>query len=89
MEGGDLRRQAGVGITAFRGVAPSGAGDGNRTRVTSLEGWSSTIELRPQRAEDIPIYSSIRGFAQPGKREWLENPFCSCSRKTSWSKLAR
>ncbi len=26
----------------------SGAGDGNRTRTTSLEGWSSTIELRPR-----------------------------------------
>ena len=25
----------------------TGAGDGNRTRVTSLEGWSSTIELHP------------------------------------------
>ena len=25
-----------------------GAGDGNRTRVTSLEGWCSTIELHPQ-----------------------------------------
>ena len=25
------------------------AGDGNRTHVTSLEGWSSTIELHPQR----------------------------------------
>jgi hypothetical protein len=25
----------------------SGAGDGNRTHVTSLEGWSSTIELHP------------------------------------------
>ena len=24
------------------------AGDGNRTHVTSLEGWSSTIELHPQ-----------------------------------------
>ena len=24
-----------------------GAGDGNRTRMISLEGWSSTIELRP------------------------------------------
>ena len=29
----------------------SGAGDGNRTRVTSLEGWSSTIELHPQTNE--------------------------------------
>ena len=25
----------------------AGAGDGNRTRTTSLEGWSSTIELLP------------------------------------------
>ena len=27
----------------------AGAGDGNRTHVTSLEGWGSTIELHPQR----------------------------------------
>ena len=26
----------------------NGAGDGNRTHVTSLEGWSSTTELRLQ-----------------------------------------
>ena len=25
-----------------------GAGDGNRTRVSSLEGWCSTIELHPR-----------------------------------------
>ena len=25
-----------------------GAGDGNRTHATSLEGWDSTIELHPQ-----------------------------------------
>ena len=25
-----------------------GAGDGNRTHITSLEGWGSTIELRPR-----------------------------------------
>ena len=27
--------------------AKDGAGDGNRTRTTSLEGWGSTIELHP------------------------------------------
>src|SRR5881394_3923737 len=27
----------------------TGAGDGNRTRVASLEDWNSTIELHPQR----------------------------------------
>ena len=26
----------------------AGAGDGNRTRTASLEGWNSTIELHPQ-----------------------------------------
>ena len=31
-----------------------GAGDGNRTHVTSLEGWGSTIELHPQGDENIP-----------------------------------
>ncbi len=33
-------------------AAPSffaGAGDGNRTRVASLEGWSSAIELHPRK----------------------------------------
>ena len=28
-----------------------GAGEGNRTLTTSLEGWSSTIELRPRSAQ--------------------------------------
>ena len=31
-------------ILKFRAVAP----DGNRTHVSSLEGWCSTIELHPQ-----------------------------------------
>ena len=29
-------------------MAHNGAGDGNRTHVTSLEGWSSAIELHPR-----------------------------------------
>ena len=28
--------------------ASTGAGEGNRTPITSLEGWSSTIELHPR-----------------------------------------
>ena len=31
-----------------------GAGDGNRNRMTSLEGWGSTIELRPRAAPTRP-----------------------------------
>ena len=27
----------------------NGAGDGNRTHATSLEGWDSTIELHPHK----------------------------------------
>ena len=36
----------------------NGAGDGNRTRVSSLEGWCSTIELHPQLL--LRGYSAIR-----------------------------
>src|SRR3954447_1044934 len=35
-----------------RGV--DGAGEGNRTPTTSLEGWSSTIELHPRRSSSSP-----------------------------------
>ena len=33
---------------SLRYFAPDKAGDGNRTHVSSLEGWCSTIELHPQ-----------------------------------------
>ena len=32
---------------ANKHIEKRGAGDGNRTRMASLEGWSSTIELHP------------------------------------------
>ena len=35
---------------SFEGNGLGGAGDGNRTRVVSLEDWGSTIELRPRAA---------------------------------------
>ena len=34
---------------------PDGAGEGNRTLVTSLEGWRSTIELHPRQNADIVL----------------------------------
>ena len=37
----------------------NGAGDGNRTRVSSLEGWCSTIELHPQSPD---LTDSARAF---------------------------
>ena len=36
-----------------------GAGDGNRTHVSSLEGWGSTIELHPQ-AFDVKGWQARR-----------------------------
>ena len=42
--------------------AKAGAGDGNRTHVASLEGWSSTIELHPR----LP-YSSGPGARAAGR----------------------
>lgn len=38
-----------------------GAGDGSRTRVTSLEGWSSTVELRPRRPEILTGGTRVSG----------------------------
>ena len=35
-------------LTSIMTILSNGAGDGNRTHVISLEGWSSTIELHPQ-----------------------------------------
>ena len=34
--------------TEGRGFESQRAGDGDRTRMASLEGWSSTIELHPR-----------------------------------------
>ena len=34
-------------LAHIRSLAQVGAGDGNRTHVSSLEGWCSTIELHP------------------------------------------
>src|SRR5689334_6623905 len=39
----------------------SGAGDGNRTRVASLEGWSSTIELHPPISHPLTTSGAVVG----------------------------
>src|SRR6202021_351013 len=45
-----------------------GAGDGNRTRMTSLEGWSSTIELRPQQPRQDAAVTRIAYRLRPTSR---------------------
>ena len=42
-----------------------GAGDGNRTHVISLEGWSSTIELHPQTISITILMVEGGGFEPP------------------------
>ena len=39
------------------------AGDGNRTHVSSLEGWCSTIELHPHIVPSSGIETETRGFS--------------------------
>ena len=48
-------------INVFRGL--NRAGDGNRTHVSSLEGWCSTIELHPQSAQNRNRTSDTRIFS--------------------------
>ena len=40
--------------SALAAVRAAGAGDGNRTHIASLEGWSSTIELHPHSPPPTP-----------------------------------
>ncbi len=40
----------------------TGAGDGNRTRVISLEGWGSTIELLPPKPRSPRTSQNKRDF---------------------------
>src|SRR5262249_17923689 len=51
--------------------AEPGAGDGNRTHVASLEGWSSTIELHPLKLTLRPFASEDRhGLPDRGSIPW-------------------
>ena len=45
--------------TAQRRPVQAGAGDGNRTHVSSLEGWCSTIELHPHGLFSPKIISCV------------------------------
>ena len=58
----------------------NGAGEGNRTLVTSLEGWRSTIELHPHKWSEQqdsnlrplgPEPSALPNCAMPRQRNWL------------------
>src|SRR5262249_55926751 len=50
-----------------RAALRAGAGDGNRTHVTSLEGWSSTIELHPHSGRPGPAIGP-QGSTSEGQR---------------------
>ena len=54
-----------------------GAGDGNRTHTTSLEGWDSTIELHPHRFATLTIIynqrCNVKSFYEKNERNLNEN----------------
>ena len=50
---------------AQRAPRQAGAGDGNRTHVSSLEGWCSTIELHPHGLFSLEIISYRKAACQP------------------------
>ena len=69
---------------------PCGAGEGNRTPITSLEGWSSTIELHPHAdfwsgREDLnlrppaPKAGALPGCATPRPKPAGSIPECESS----------
>jgi hypothetical protein len=49
----------------------NGAGDENRTHMTSLEGWGSTIELRPLNCATETRLSSLERLQSPASRPFL------------------
>ena len=56
-------------------IGCNGAGDGNRTHVTSLEGWNSTIELHPQTLTTDDILSNYGLFVNAFRHILVSIPF--------------
>ena len=58
-------------------INDNGAGDGNRTRVVSLEGWSSTIELHLQiiMADQTGIEPAISSVTGRHVNRYTTGPF--------------
>ena len=70
------RLRAKPGASRTRRLA--GAGDGNRTRTASLEGWNSTIELHPRLAGPAGRpRATAKGDGQKGSGTVLRLPFDS------------
>jgi hypothetical protein len=80
-----LEGRCSVRLSYRDSLQKNGAGEGDRTLATSLEGWGSTIELHPP-AKDI-----IQLFKAHFKRKWRLNnlfkllPGLSGSNHFSWS----
>ena len=55
------------------GVVVNGAGRGNRTLTTSLEGWGSTVELHPRIGLETRSYNGFK-FCQVFFSTVFEHP---------------
>ena len=56
-------------LTCGKNALTRGAGEGNRTLITSLEGWSSTIELHPRGPSIASASSAQRNGSDARKPE--------------------
>jgi hypothetical protein len=46
----------------FLNAGKFGAGDGNRTHIASLEGWSFTTKLHPHQRKHAVLSNKLREF---------------------------
>ena len=58
-----------------------GAGEGNRTLMTSLEGWGSAIELRPR--SGCALCRSVPGVGGEDDADWRDGCRCGLRRWSS------
>jgi hypothetical protein len=61
----DAAGGGGCQISTGRKDGHGGAGDGNRTRTASLEGWDSTIELHPRPDWNLTAPQPMRNHRFP------------------------
>jgi hypothetical protein len=66
-------------VTFFPKKTYKKAGDGNRTHMTSLEGWGFTIKLRPQKTRTAIRYETRRLSERGGyvNKKPVQRCFCS------------
>src|SRR5215510_964486 len=78
-----VKNSSALSMPVFPMLFENGAGDGNRTHVASLEGWSSTIELHPPPENRV---INLRLLSMVGRNSGIPGcPFASDELKAAGS----